>query len=163
MRKIFLLFAMSTLLISYATAQENMMSLVKSQHFQFIATGINSSLISEYPQFSSMNMDGYSIEVTKKYLDCKLPFVGRVYRNGMNEHHIEVYASKYTYEYKVVKRRKTTDIIVKMSALSNDGGDKLNFTLVIGESGRAVLTVVSNNRETVTYYGTVYPYKLYKK
>ena len=100
------------------------------------------------------------LEITKKWVQCKLPFVGRVYRGGMNDQHIEIFEGKYEYEYKKVKRRKGTDIVVKITARSADGSDKYELTFVIYEDGNANMTVRSNFRENVSYYGKILPVDL---
>lgn len=161
MRKFLLALAMVTLLGSAAKA-ESLWSMVESRHFTFIAYHVNTSFTQSDPRFSTLAEGRYKMEVTKKWLDCKLPFFGKVYRNAMNDQHIEIYADKYTYEYKKVKRRKTTDILVKISARSTDDSDRFDMSLLINESGNATLTVSSNNRETITFQGRVEELKLYR-
>ena len=164
MKKFLLTLAMMTLLGSAAMAQD-VWKMVESQRFRFIAHRINSSLTQEDPRFATLNEAGYGLEITKKWVQCKLPFVGRVYRGGMNDQHIEINAaaSEYTYEYKKVKRRKTTDIVVKISARSSDNSDKFDLTMVIGETGNVTMTVRSNSRESVSYYGEIIPIDLPEK
>ena len=162
MKKFLMTLAIMTLLGSAAMAQDAW-KLVESQRFRFIAYRINSSLSQADPRFATLNEAGYGLEVTKKWIQCKLPFVGKVYRSSLNEQHVEIFEGQYTYEYKKVKRRKATDMVVKMSARSSDGSDKFDMTFVIDENGNANLTVRSNYRETVTYYGKILPVGLPEK
>ena len=164
MKRLLLLVSMLTMFCaSVATAQNNdMLALVKSKNFRFTASTINSSLVQSDPRFALLMEGKYKLEVDGEWLDCLLPFVGRVYRQGMNDKQIEVFAEKCKYEYNLIKRRKTTEIEVKISAPSRDGSDRFNFTLRIGEKGDATLSVISNNRESVSYTGKVESLKLYR-
>lgn len=161
MKKFLLAFAMLMLLGSAAKA-ESLKSMIGSQHFTFVAYRINSSLTNEDPRFATLNELRYTMDITKKWLNCKFPFVGKVYRSAMNDQHIEIDTGQFTYEYKEVKRRKATNIVIKITARSADDNDKYTMTLVVGESGDATLTVSSNYRETVSYLGKIIPLKLYR-
>lgn len=164
MKKFLMTLAIMTLLGSAAMAQD-VWKMVESQRFRFIAYRINSTLTQEDPRFATLNELGYGLEITKKWVQCKLPFVGKVYRHAMNDQHIEINANakEYTYEYKKVKRRKTTGIEVKISARSSDNSDKFDLIMDIDEKGFATMTIRSNSRETVTYYGKILPVGLPEK
>ena len=159
MKKFLMTLAIMTLLGSAAMAQD-VWKMVESQRFRFIAYRINSTLAQSDARLATLNEAGYGLEITKKWVQCKLPFVGRVYRGGMNDQHIEIFEGDYKYEYKKVKRRKGTDIVVKITARSADGSDKYELTFVIYDDGNANMTVRSNFRENVSYYGKILPVDL---
>ena len=126
-------------------------SLMKSNSFKFVAQQANplrASLIDSRLK----QLDGsYYLKINKDTLDCYLPYFGVAQQApyGSNDNGIQFTTTKFTYDKKQLGKTFEITIVPKNT-------DKANrLFLSISESGTATLNVNSNNRDAISFNGTI--------
>ncbi len=126
-------------------------SLVKSNSFKFVAQRANplrGSLID--PRILQLN-GSYYLKVSKDTLNCYLPYFGVAQQApyGSSENGIQFITTNFNYDKKQTGKSYEVTIVPK----NNDKANKM--FLNISESGTATLNVNSNNRDAISFNGTI--------
>jgi len=152
--KIFLgIVFLMTLVVHTATAQKQpsakaiaVKNAVDSQRYIFHAENV-------LPLRGSQRFltSGYDVTVTKDSVISYLPYFGRAYSAPLNnEGGIQFTSTNFTY---AATTRKKGGWEITIS--TKDAGDVRQLLLTIFENGTASLNVTSNNRDPISFSGTV--------
>jgi hypothetical protein len=98
----------------------------------------------------SLTGGNYDVEVSSDSLIVYLPYYGRAYSASMNsdDNGYRFKSKKFTYE--TTKRKKGGwEIVIN----TKDVRDNVRMTLSISENGYGTLSVISNNRQSISYNG----------
>lgn len=104
-------------------------------------------------------MQGSTINVTSEYevrikndsLFSYLPYFGRAYTASLPPESPMIFDSPIE-EYSIEKKGKG---MYQVSAKVKNKMDNLIYFFIISETGSATLSVTSNNRQSISYYGTI--------
>jgi len=151
--------------VSAQTDKATTIKLVEGQSFIFNATNaqpMNSTEISAVFNKIPGAMGGgsipltgnaYQLNVANDSLSAYLPYYGRSYNAPRNPTEGGIKFSSTEFSYKADKKKKGNYIVTIRPKDSK--GDVLSMILNISEKGYASLSVVSNNRQTITYTGFI--------
>jgi hypothetical protein len=93
----------------------------------------------------------YDLKIKGDSLISYLPYYGRAYAGAdLNEGGIQFTSTKFDYKMKA-KSKGGWDITIK----PKDTRDVNQMTLSISENGYSYLTVISNNRQTISFNGYI--------
>ncbi len=126
-------------------------SLIKADNFHFVAQRANplrAGLISSRLQ----QLDGsYYLKISKDTISSYLPYFGVAQSApyGSNENGIQFTTTDFNYSKKQTNKGFEITIVPK----TTDKASKM--FLSITESGTATLNVNSNNRDAISFYGTI--------
>lgn len=95
----------------------------------------------------------YQLTVDNESIDAYLPYYGRSYNAPKNPNEGGIKFNSKEFSYKADKNKKGNYVVTIKPADSK--GDVLSMTLNITQKGYAILSVVSNNRQTITYNGYI--------
>lgn len=137
--------------------------IVEDKSYTFIATSaipLNGSdinnILSKMPggtaNGGNINLTGsnYDVRVTKDSLIAFLPFYGRSYAAPLNNEESGYKFTSKNFMYDATKRKRGGwDIKI----YAKDIKDSPQLTFSISESGYATLSLISNNRQAITYNG----------
>lgn len=137
--------------------------IVENKTYTFVATSalpLNStdinSVLSKMPgginNGGNINLTGsnYDLRLSPDSLVAYLPFYGRSYNAPLNNEEAGFKFTSTKFVYSETKRKKGGwDIKIN----TKDVKDSPQMTLTISESGYATLSMVSNNRQAITYNG----------
>lgn len=123
--------------------------LLQSKRYVFEVTSVQPTAM-----ISRQLAPGYSLTVDKDSLSSYLPYFGVAYSAPMNtsKSPLEFSSSDFTYASKVDKKGRTN-----ISINPKDLTDPRSLNLSISGSGYATLYVISNNRQQISFYGTITP------
>ncbi len=93
------------------------------------------------------------VKFTPDLIDSYLPFFGTAYAGIGYGGDAGIKFQGYPKDYKIVKRKKNYVIDVSVEG----GNDVYRLSLWVSPDGSASLSVISNNRSTITYQGTIAP------
>jgi hypothetical protein len=94
---------------------------------------------------------GYDVKVMQDSINSYLPYFGRAYTAGYGTEGGINFTSK-KFEYKLKEKSKGGwEITIK----PQDTRDVTELTYSIASNGYATLQVISNNRQTISYYGVI--------
>lgn len=150
MNRIFLIFA-AFIFTSAANAQslpeDTVKQMIESKNFNFLAR-VMSPLGGRARQLTS----DYTIRVQNDSLVVDLPYFGRVYSAtyGANNGGFDFTSVKFDYNLEKSKRGGYT-LIIKPKDIS----DPRIITLDVGSMGSTSVTVISNNRQSISYTGVL--------
>lgn len=131
-----------------AAREQAVKNLIESTHYRFVAR-------------TAQPMSGGSINLTSEYdlvvdstqIRSFLPFFGRAYyaEYGSSEGGIKFdnKADKYTVDWNAKKKTYRINIKVKGKR------DVYQLLLDVGISGYANLTIISNDKQSISYYGAI--------
>jgi len=151
--------------VSAQTDKATTIKLVEGKSFIFNATSaqpMNSAEISA--AFSKipgamgggsipLRGDVYQLNVANDSLAAYLPYYGRSYNAPKTSNEGGIKFSSTEFSYKADKKKKGNYIVTIRPKDSK--GDVMSMILNITEKGYASLSVVSNNRQTITYTGFI--------
>lgn len=131
----------------------DMFQLLEGQYYTFEASSITSQ-----KGFNRTLTSNYFLTVNGDSAMAYLPFVGRSYGGaygGDGAIEFDNLMKEYTSELKVKKKEKNNQTLIMIEVV----GEKDIYTcnLSVSKSGNASLTVISNNRQTVSFGGNVVP------
>ncbi|TKC12273.1 DUF4251 domain-containing protein [Pedobacter polaris] len=135
--------------------------IVEEKNYVFVATSatpLNSADINKIMSRMPGNMNGgninlsgssYDVRVVKDSVIAYLPYYGRSYSASMNpdEQGYKFTSTDFIYDSKKNKRGWNINIKTK------DVRDNVQMNLSISQGGYATLSVVSNNKQSITYNG----------
>jgi hypothetical protein len=92
----------------------------------------------------------YDLAVTPDSLKSYLPYYGRAYRASFDndENGYKFTSKKFTYK---TTKRKRGGWDIEMT--TKDVNDNVRMTLTISENGYATLSIISNNKQSISYNG----------
>ena len=121
--------------------------LLNSKNFEFIANTV-------YPSGGpSKNLVGseYSITFTPEMIVSNMPFYGRAHSTIAMAQDTGMRFKGIPEKLVIEKNLKGYEILSKVQ----DENDNFSISMSVSESGYATLTIKSNNRGTISYYGEV--------
>jgi len=129
--------------------QKAVENLVESKVFTFIARTANPQGARSVNLASNPNYVNFNPDLT----EGKMPFFGRAYSGVSYSGNvgIEFSAKPDQYEVEKSKNKWMVKVVVK------GGSDTYRITLDISSSGLASMTIISNNRSTISYNGELVP------
>lgn len=128
---------------------QKMLSLIKTADYHFEATNANPQSGQQINLIGNPNF----LKVKNDTVNADMPFFGRAYSglayggNGGIEFNTELK------EYEVVENTKKKSINISFKAQGKN--DQYACMLSVSGSGYATLTITSNNRATISYYGNL--------
>ncbi len=135
--------------------EEKNYSFVATQAIPLNSTDINNILMKMAGGngSSTINLSGsmYDVIITKDSVVAYLPFYGRAYTStmGNDENGYKFTSKDFTYES--IKKKRGWIVVIK----SKDVRDNVRMTLDISENGYASLSVLSNNKQSISYSGYI--------
>jgi hypothetical protein len=122
-------------------------SIILSQNFTFVA----SQALPTRGESHHLNGD-YVLKITKDTIQSFLPFYGRAYTASFdpNDNGIKFISKDFEYNIKIDKKGNYEIYIRPKDTLNG-----YQLYLSISQNGYANLSVNSNNRETISFYGKV--------
>ena len=123
---------------------ENIQDIIAKKQFTFLAeTAVPSNFRSRPLSF------GYDVQVAPDSVISHLPYFGRAYTiNPTAEGGIKFTSTDFVYKSKQ-KRKKGWEVSIQ----PRDTRDVRQMSLSISPSGYATLQVISNNRQSISFYG----------
>ena len=118
--------------------------LIKSKAFVFKANSAN-----PMKGGSRTLTSDYDVKIQSDSIFSYLPFFGRAYSANFGGGSPMIFDSPIT-EYKIEDAKKGGKLI-KM--VTNNKNDRLEYTFHISDTGTTNLIVISNNRQSISYYG----------
>lgn len=98
----------------------------------------------------SLNGSSYEVEVTPDSLNVYLPYFGRAYSAPMNSNEGGYKFKAKDFTYQITQRKKGG---WEVSIATKDVKDNVRMNLSIGVNGYGTLSVMSNNKQPISYYG----------
>lgn len=134
----------------YASAQvkgKKLKELIEKQNYAFIATSATSQGGRNIPLTSE-----YDLKVSKDTISSYLPFFGRAYTAPFNdtEGGIKFQSKDFSYN-KTLKKKNGWSIVITPKDVSSIN----SLTLEISESGYGTLSITSNQKSFISYYGYI--------
>jgi hypothetical protein len=151
--------------VSAQTDKATTIKLVEGKNFIFNATSAQpmnfveiNAVLSRMPGSVGAGVvplrgDIYQVTVANDSLGAYLPYYGRSYMAPRNPIEGGIKFSTTEFSYKADKKKKG-NYIVTIKPVSSKL-DVLSMTLNISEKGYASLSVISNNRQSITYSGYI--------
>ena len=94
----------------------------------------------------------YDLKITKDSVVAYLPYYGRAYTATMNPDDSGIRFKSKDFTYKVEQKKKGNWII---TINPKDVKDGQRLTLNVGTTGYAMLNVINNNRQAITFSGYI--------
>lgn len=134
---------------------EKLQQIVEEQNFIFKARqaipmqGKNISLTSDY-----------DVKLSNDTLEVYLPYFGRAYTAPFNTNEGGIKFKATQFEYTVnPKKNKSLDVIIKPINVNNPDVRGIALYFNFYENGSASLDINMTNRQSISFFGTVYPNK----
>lgn len=165
LKKLLMLAAVFT--AAHASAQtdkETTIKLVDSKAFTFNATSAQplanaelNAILSRMPGgqgAGNIQLSGsmYDLKITKDSVVAYLPYYGRAYTATMNPDDNGIRFNSKDFVYKA-ERKKKGNWIITINPKDVRNGQRL--TLNVGTTGYAMLNVIDNNRQAITFSGYI--------
>jgi hypothetical protein len=164
-KKLFaLLIVFSTVQAFAQTDKETTAKLVADQHLVFNATSAMPMANAEVNAVLNKMQNGsgggmiqlsgsqYQLKINKDSVEAYLPYYGRAYTASMNPDDSGIKFKSKKFTYKTTKKKKGGWII---NIAPKDNREVQNLSLSVSENGYAVLNVNSNNRQSISFNGTI--------
>jgi hypothetical protein len=129
--------------------QKEVEQLVKSKEFIFLAT-------TAFPSgMRSVNLSVNSnfVKYKPNHIESFMPYYGRVYSAGAYSSDNGLKFSGEPTEFKVETRKKNHSV----TAVVKGETDNYTLNLTVAFDGSASLSIISNNRNSISYNGQIYP------
>jgi hypothetical protein len=103
-------------------------------------------------QAGNINLSGtgYNLKITPDTLISYLPYYGRAFRASFNNDENGIKFTSTKFDYKMEKGRKKG---WNVTMNTKDVKDNARMNLSINENGYANLSLVTNNKQSINYYG----------
>jgi hypothetical protein len=127
--------------------QQRMLELmIENRMFVFNATDM-------FPRGEAGMQLNYDCDVQLKdsTMISYLPFIGKSYNLTPNQPHSGFDFTREIEDYTFKRKRKGYEVKVDVK----NGSDYLKYSFYITETGSSTLTVSSNQRQSISYYGTI--------
>ncbi|SHF65791.1 DUF4251 domain-containing protein [Pedobacter caeni] len=159
-----LLIVFSTVQAFAQTDKETTAKLVADQHLVFNATSAMPMANAEVNAVLNKMQNGsgggmiqlsgsqYQLKINKDSVEAYLPYYGRAYTASMNPDDSGIKFKSKKFSYKTTKKKKGGWII---NIAPKDNREVQNLSLSVSENGYAVLNVNSNNRQSISFNGTI--------
>lgn len=158
----FFLFTFISLGVNAQTDKATTQRIVEAKNFIFVASSaipMNSveinAILSKMPGANSganMNLSGsnYNVRITPDSLISYLPYFGRSFKApiAQDEAGYQFTSTKFTFEKSVNKKGGW-----QISINTQDTREGVRMSFIITNNGYASLTVNSNNKQSISYYG----------
>lgn len=136
--------------------QKEIQKLIDAKEFQFVARNSNSQTfrmidLTANPNFIKFNPD---------FIKSEMPFFGRGFSGlgyGGSDTGLKFEGKPEKFVVNKQKKGFQIDVAVKGSQ------DFFNMTLFVSFEGSSTLTIISNNRESISYFGEIFPLEEEKK
>lgn len=154
MKQLALIFLMSFMPFVHAFAQEKesdekeILELIESKQFKFTARSVTPL------SGSTINLTStYDLVVDSAEVEAWLPFYGRAYQTdyGSTEGGIKFKEKVKVFDVEVNEKKET--YIVRIEA--DTTRDSYKITIHTGKSGYGSMSITSNRRQSVSYYGII--------
>jgi hypothetical protein len=125
------------------------LELIKSGEFVFEADYVNTSLLVQKNLISPPN----TLEVRNDSVFCELPFFGRAYYINPTE------PGGFHFEEPIFEKKLTLNdrkMRITLTFQARKPNDWFQCTMIVTGSKNATLTVNSQNRETLSFWGMIY-------
>jgi hypothetical protein len=151
--------------VSAQTDKATTIKLIEGKNFIFNATSaqpMNSmeinAILSRMPGSMGAGLvqlrgDTYQLTVANDSVEAYLPYYGRSYMAPRNPNEGGIKFNTKEFSYKADKKKKGNYIVTIKPVDSKS--DVMSMMLNVTEKGYASLSVVSNNRQTITYNGFI--------
>lgn len=154
MKQLALLFLMMTMALGYSFAQEQtdkeIGELIESKQFKFTARSVTPL------SGSTINLTStYDLAVDSNYVEAWLPFYGRAYQSdyGSTEGGIKFKEEAKVLDVKKNEKKDSYEIHIEVDTVK----DSYKIYIHAGESGYASMSINSNRKQAVSYYGIIEP------
>ncbi len=130
--------------------------LIDAREFQFVARNSNSQSFRMIDLTTNPNF----VKFKPNFIKSEMPFFGRGYSGlayGGSDTGLKFEGKPE--EFSVQKKNKEYQIKVSVKGLN----DFFNMTLLVSLDGSGILTVTSNNRAPISYFGVIMPIEEEKK
>lgn len=95
---------------------------------------------------------GYYLKVTPDTISAYLPYYGRAYAGvDLSEGGIKFVSTKFDYNVSD-KQKGVSNVSIKIK----DNSQNYKLSLMLGETGRATLYVIQNNRQSISFAGDIH-------
>ncbi|WP_316812759.1 DUF4251 domain-containing protein [Pedobacter heparinus] len=157
--------------LSAQTDKETTLKIINAQHYVFNASSAMpmanmdvNKVLSRMPGGSSSGViqltgSQYQLQVSKDSVEAYLPYYGRAYTATMNPDDSGIKFKSKDFKYKAEQKKKGWMITIQ----PKDAKDVQSLTLNVSENGYATLNVNSNNRQPISFNGTISEPKEKKK
>lgn len=151
--------------VSAQTDKATTIRLVEGKNFIFNATSAQpmnsveiSAIFSKIPGAMAgasvpLRSDVYQLNVSNDNVEAYLPYYGRSYNAPKTSNEAGIKFNTKEFSYKADKKKKGSYVVTIKPA--DTKGDVQSMTLHISEKGYASLSVISNNRQTISYSGFI--------
>ncbi|MGN6616380.1 MAG: DUF4251 domain-containing protein [Ilyomonas sp.] len=151
LKYLLLLFIIAVFTLPSVSAQTDSSSSIKnalqSKNFVFVARTVT-PMRGGLKQLTSY----YDVKVSNDSLISYLPYFGRAYTAPLDPSKAGLHFTSTNFSYDINERRKGGwNIMIK----PNDNTDVRELTLTVFKNGNASLQVLSNNREAISFNGTI--------
>jgi len=134
-------------------AFNNIVQLIESNCYKFAATQV----LPHASQSIVFTTDEYFVTINKDSIHCSLPFYGRAYTVDPFEWGGFHFSAVIT-DYKMKVNNRKQKIEIGVTTKTRKENYKLFFTITGNKN--ASLTVASNNRSTISYWGNIEDLKI---
>lgn len=136
--------------------QKEIQKLIDAKEFQFIARNSNSQAFRMIDLTTIPNF----IQFKPDFIKSEMPFFGRGFSGlGYGGSDTGLKFEGKPEKFVVNKQKKGYQIDVEVKGQQ----DFFNITLSVAFEGSSTLTIISNNRESISYFGEIMPIKEEKK
>lgn len=131
-----------------AAEEARIKQLIESQDYVFLARMVNPP----GGRTRQVTNDYYTVRVTKDSVLSDLPYFGRAYTAPIGASSGGIRFTSTSFEYRSEPAKKDGWVITIMP---RDVSDTRQITLNVGSRGTTTATVVSNNRQTISFTGVI--------
>ncbi|SHG25558.1 DUF4251 domain-containing protein [Dysgonomonas macrotermitis] len=98
--------------------------------------------------------DNYYLKISPDSVQASLPYFGRAYVAPTDARNLGISFVSTDFDYKVEQKKNTSEITIVPKDLSKIQQSGLKLILSLGNSGYGTLSVISTNRQSISFYGT---------
>ncbi|SFE89467.1 DUF4251 domain-containing protein [Sunxiuqinia elliptica] len=147
---LFMLMIMLSLSMGYAqdTTESAIQEMIEGKQFKFTARSVTPL------SGSTINLTStYDLVVDSSLVEAWLPFYGRAYQSdyGSTEGGIKFKEEAKLYEVKYNEKKKSYALRIEVDTAK----DSYKIYISAGESGYASMSISSNRKQSVSYYGII--------
>ena len=131
-----------------AAREAQVKQLVESQNFIFLAQTM-------YPQGGKSRQiigDNYTVVISKDTIKSDLPYIGKAYSSNPASTDGGIRFTSIQYIYTLTPGKKSG---WNISIQPQDQNDVREMSFIITESGSTTINVLSNNRQSISFLGTI--------
>ncbi|MFL9830967.1 DUF4251 domain-containing protein [Flavobacterium sp. ST-87] len=128
--------------------QKGIEKLIDAKAFEFVAQNSNSQIF----RFIDLTANPNFVRFRPDFIKSEMPFFGRGFSGlgyGSSDTGLKFEGKPEKFEVKKVKKGYQIDVEVKGQQ------DFFNMTLSVSSQGSATLSIISNNRSPINYFGAI--------